>query len=118
MCPGEEAFLGDLDPQDPAFMPLHDTLDSDQFDQRDNVSGFPLDPESSADWEFSFPVSESGEFEGRPGGKKLKWIQEHCTTYLPRLTQTKILSSRCGLRCPLDECRRRRTRGVIREALR
>lgn len=63
MRTGEEIFLGEFDIQD---------LDSDQFDQGDHISGFPVDPESSADWELSFPVSGSGQLEGPPGEAKLK----------------------------------------------
>ncbi|TWW71107.1 Polycystic kidney disease 1 like 1 [Takifugu flavidus] len=41
-------------------------LDSDQY-EHSNISGFPVDPGSSADWDFSFPVSESGQLDGQPG---------------------------------------------------
>ncbi|XP_056869276.1 polycystic kidney disease 1 like 1-like [Takifugu flavidus] len=66
---GEEPFLGGFDPQDHLFMPPgHDQsgiLDSDQY-EHSNISGFPVDPGSSADWDFSFPVSESGQLDGQP----------------------------------------------------
>lgn len=75
-CPGEQPFLREFDPQaHPFTAPGHDqsgSLDSDQFDHSDDISGFPIDPESSADWEFSFPASESDRLDGRPGEKKAK----------------------------------------------
>ncbi|KAA8580858.1 hypothetical protein FQN60_013816 [Etheostoma spectabile] len=39
-------------------------LHSDHFDQRDVISEFPTDSDSSADWEFSFPV-ENDDMGGR-----------------------------------------------------
>lgn len=65
MCPGE------FDPQaHPFATPGHDQSGSDQFDPGNDLRGFPIDPESSADWEFSFPASESDQLDGRPGEKK------------------------------------------------
>ncbi|XP_069561677.1 polycystin-1-like protein 1 [Brachyistius frenatus] len=40
-------------------------LDPDHFVQRDFISEFPFDPDSSADWEFSPPVLERGDVDGR-----------------------------------------------------
>ncbi|XP_070784659.1 polycystin-1-like protein 1 [Enoplosus armatus] len=74
---GEEPFyhpLGEFDPPEPLYssseyQPL--ALDnsgvpySDHFGQSDVISEFPIDSDSSADWEFSFPVLESGDFGGR-----------------------------------------------------
>lgn len=81
--PGEEPFPGESDPQDHLFQPFaHDQsgiLGSEQFDQ--SRGEFPIDPESSADWALSFPVSESGQPDGRPGEKWLKWAQG---TQIPR----------------------------------
>lgn len=74
ICPGEQPCVGELDPQaHPFTAPGRDQtgiLDSAQFDHSDDISGFPVDPESSADWEFSFPASESDQWDGRPGQKK------------------------------------------------
>lgn len=72
--PGEQAFLGEFDPRARPFTaPGHDQsgiLDPAQLDPSDDTSGFPLDPESSADWEFSFPASESDGLDGGPGENK------------------------------------------------
>lgn len=59
--------------------PGHDQsgiLDSDQY-EHSNISGFPVDPGSSADWDFSFPVSESGQLDGQPGEKRPHGSKEH-----------------------------------------
>lgn len=90
LCPGEEPFyrsLGEFDPPQPLYssteyQPL--TLDnsgvlySDHFGQSDVISGFPFDSDSSADWEFSFPVSESGDSGARQGETKLSWNLRSC----------------------------------------
>lgn len=69
--PGEEPVLGGSDPQDHLLKPFA----SDQFDQ--SRSEFPVDPEASADWAFSLPVSESDQLDGRPGEKWLRGPKEH-----------------------------------------
>ncbi|XP_028425777.1 polycystic kidney disease 1 like 1 [Perca flavescens] len=73
---GEEPFyhrLGEFHPPKPLYSsteypPLafdnSGVLYSDHFDQRDVISEFPIDSDSSADWEFSFPV-ESDDLGGR-----------------------------------------------------
>lgn len=60
--------------------PGHDQssiLDSDQYEHSNDISGFPVDPESSGDWEFSFPVSESSQLDGQPGEKRPHGSKEH-----------------------------------------
>lgn len=83
LCPGEEPFyhpLGELDPPErlyssTEYQPLapdnSGVLYSDHFGQSDVISEFPIDSDSSADWELSFPVLESGDLGGRPGETKL-----------------------------------------------
>lgn len=82
LCPGEEPFyhrLGEFHPPKPLYSsteypPLafdnSGILYSDHFDQRDVISEFPIDSDSSADWEFSFPV-ESDDLGGRLGKTKM-----------------------------------------------
>ncbi|XP_035510575.1 polycystic kidney disease 1 like 1 [Morone saxatilis] len=74
---GEEPLyhpLGEFDPQQPLYstteyQPLaldnSGVLYSDHFGQSDVISEYPIDSDSSADWEFSFPVLESGDLGGR-----------------------------------------------------
>ncbi|XP_044033057.1 polycystic kidney disease 1 like 1 [Siniperca chuatsi] len=74
---GEEPFyypLGEFDPPEPLYssteyQPLaldnSGVLYPDHFGQRDVISEFPIDSDSSADWDFSFPVLESGDLGGR-----------------------------------------------------
>ncbi|KAE8279963.1 Polycystic kidney disease 1 like 1 Protein abecobe [Larimichthys crocea] len=73
---GEEPFyhpLGEFDPPEllyssTEYQPL--ALDNSGVlfsDQSDVISEFPVDLDSSADWEFSFPVLESGDLGGRLG---------------------------------------------------
>lgn len=83
LCPGEEPFhhpLGEFDPPEPLYSfteyqaPALDNsgvLYSDHFGQSDVISEFPNDSDSSADWELSFPVLESGDLGGRPGETEL-----------------------------------------------
>nr|XP_020465285.1 polycystic kidney disease protein 1-like 1 [Monopterus albus] len=64
---GEESFyhpLGEFDPPEnhsTSENPLHalDILFSDKSDQSEAIGEFPVDFDSSADWEISFPVLES-----------------------------------------------------------
>ncbi|KAG8009401.1 Polycystic kidney disease 1 like 1 [Nibea albiflora] len=74
---GEEPFyhpLGEFDPPEllyssteyqPLALDNSGVLFSDHFGQSDVISEFPVDLDSSADWEFSFPVLESGDLGGR-----------------------------------------------------
>ncbi|XP_054479391.1 polycystic kidney disease 1 like 1 [Anoplopoma fimbria] len=74
---GEEPFyhpLGEFDPPKPLYSsteyPLLDfdnsgVLYSDHFLQGDVISEFPNDSDFSADWEFSFPVLETGDLGGQ-----------------------------------------------------
>lgn len=83
LCPGEGPFyhpLGGIDPPKPLYSsteypPLafdnSGVLYSDHFGQSDVISEFPIDSDSSADWEFSFPFLESGDLGGRLGETKL-----------------------------------------------
>ncbi|KAM3593069.1 uncharacterized protein V6R79_005557 [Siganus canaliculatus] len=76
--PGEEPFyhpLGEFDPPEPLYSPTEyqllaldnsSVLYSDHFYQSDIISEFPIDPDSSADWEFSFPALERDEMEVGP----------------------------------------------------
>ncbi|KAM9337218.1 polycystin-1-like protein 1 [Symphorus nematophorus] len=76
---GEEPFyhpLGEFDPRkplysSPEYQPLaldnSGVLYSDHFGQSDVIGEFPIDSDSSADWEFSFPVLESSDLGGRLG---------------------------------------------------
>ncbi|XP_034416623.1 polycystic kidney disease 1 like 1 [Cyclopterus lumpus] len=77
--PGEEPFhppLGEFDPPKPLYssteyLPLafdnSGVLYSDHFLQGDVISEFPIDSDSSADWEFYFPLLESGDLGGQQG---------------------------------------------------
>lgn len=83
LYPGEEPFyhpLGGLDPPEPLYSPTEYqplALDNsgvpypDHFGQRDVIGEFPIDSDSSADWELSFPVSEGRDLGGRPGETEL-----------------------------------------------
>lgn len=80
LCPGEDPFyhpLGAFDPPEPLYasteyQPLaldnSGVLFSDHFG--DVISEFPEASGSSADWEFSFPVSENVGSGGGPGKSK------------------------------------------------
>ncbi|XP_037613525.1 polycystic kidney disease 1 like 1 [Sebastes umbrosus] len=82
---GEEPFyhpLGESDPAKPLYSsteypPLtfdnSGVLYSDHFGRSDVISEFPIDSDSSADWEFSFPVLESDDSGGRQGETKLNY---------------------------------------------
>lgn len=73
LCPGEEAFYhppGEFDPPQPLYssteyQPLaldnRGVLDSEHSGRSDIISEIPVDLDSSADWDFSFPVFGSGE---------------------------------------------------------
>lgn len=52
-------------------------LDSGQYEHSNDISGFPVDLGSSADWEFPFPLSESGQLDGQPGEKRPYGSKEH-----------------------------------------
>ena len=73
LCPGEEPIyhpLGEfLEPlySSTEYPPL--ALDNGSG-QNDVISELPIDSDSSTDWEFSFPVLESGDVEDRLGEKK------------------------------------------------
>lgn len=90
LCPGEEPFYhppGEFDPPEPLYSSTEyqtlaldnsGVLYSDHFaGQSDVISEFPIDSDSSADWEFSFPALESGDLGGRAGGTKLSWSFSH-----------------------------------------
>lgn len=66
--------MGEIDPLEPEYQPLArdntGVFYSDHFGQSDIISRLSIDPDSSTDWELSFPVSESGELGGRPGETK------------------------------------------------
>ncbi|KAF3836007.1 hypothetical protein F7725_028565 [Dissostichus mawsoni] len=74
---GEEPFyhpLGELDPPKPLYSsteypPLDNSgvLYSDHFTQSGVITELPVDPDSSADWEFPFPFLESEDVGDRPG---------------------------------------------------
>ncbi len=88
LCPGEEPFYhprGEFDPPDPLYSSTEyqtlaldnsGVLYSDHFGQSDVISEFPIDSDSSADWEFSFPVLESDDLGGRAGETKLSFFCE------------------------------------------
>lgn len=81
--PGEEPFyhlLGEYDPPRPLYSSTEHpqlTFDNsgaryaDHFRQAGVISEFPIESDSSADWEFSFPVLESGDMGGQQGEGKL-----------------------------------------------
>lgn len=81
LCPGEEPFyhpLGEFDPPEPLYSPSEyqplaldnsGVLYLDHFGQSDVISKFTID--SSADWEFSSPILESGGSGGRSGETKV-----------------------------------------------
>ena len=82
LCPGgEEPFyhpLGEFDPPKPLYSsteypPLDNSgvLYSDHFTQSGVITELPVDPDSSADWEFPFPLLESEDVGDRPGEKPL-----------------------------------------------
>ncbi len=83
LYPGEERFYhtrGEFDPPEPLYssteyQPLaldnSGVLYSDHSGQSDFISEFPIDSDSSADWELSFPVLESGDLRGLPGETRL-----------------------------------------------
>lgn len=83
LCPGEEPFyltLGEFDPPEPLYsyteyqtlaLDNSGVLYSDHFGKSDVISELPIDSDSSADWDFSFPVLESDDYGGRPGETKL-----------------------------------------------
>nr|XP_046228097.1 polycystic kidney disease 1 like 1 [Scatophagus argus] len=76
--PGKESFyhpLGESDPPEPLFssteyQPLAldngGVLYSDRLGHSDVISELPIDPDSSGDLEFSFPLSESSDLAGPP----------------------------------------------------
>ncbi|XP_045922035.1 polycystic kidney disease 1 like 1 [Micropterus dolomieu] len=75
---GEEPFyltLGEFDPPEPLYsyteyqtlaLDNSGVLYSDHFGKSDVISELPIDSDSSADWDFSFPVLESDDYGGRP----------------------------------------------------
>lgn len=73
---GEESSylsLGKFDPPEhhteepPLTRDNSGVLHSEHFDHSDAISEFPF---HSAEWDFSFPVLESGDEGGRPGGRR------------------------------------------------
>lgn len=90
LCPGEDPFyhpLGAFDPPEPLYasteyQPLaldnSGVLFSDHFG--DVISEFTEASGSSADWEFSFPVSENVDSVGGPGETKRSKNWCCCTT--------------------------------------